>query len=98
MDASIVTVMNGAKALHERLTVSGKGLSDAQYAEFNKNINLMKELSRGVQVNHVFLMRVQLKAGKELVKLIKNEENMDRFLKEFSKEAKGPTLDEALAD
>lgn len=88
IDKSIDTILTATQLLHTRLTENGKRLSEKQYKIFNADIVKIRELARDIQLNHTYLIRVQVQAGKELVKIVKNSQKTEKFLKEFASNKK----------
>lgn len=85
VDKSVDTILTAAKLVHTRLSDNGKRLSEKQYKIFNTDIANIRDLARDIQLNHTYLVRVQVQAGKELVKIVKSNDKTEKFLKEFSK-------------
>lgn len=88
LDKAIDAILKSTHQLHQRLGDGKSKLTDRQYAVFNADIVGLKALARDIQINHTYLVRVQVNAGKEMVKLIKNSERTQKFLKEFSSDSK----------
>lgn len=81
LEKGIDNIVSTSKALHEKLLKNKNSLSDSQWDSFLESILKVKEVSKEIQADYTFLTHIQIKAGREVIKIIKGGKTYEGLLK-----------------